>query len=123
MIMRGAAAPRALRKEVYDRMQRRKGNRRGTTQQTHTEWRKQTTECAVCGKRLQNASLKRHMKTQHGRNPEEYQCREAGQEGKTYYADVIKGQNNACPVKGCSEEGKTTSGSTDTSAQNTQSQR
>ena len=41
---------------------------------SHVEWRKKRTECRICGKVMQNASIKRHMKQKHGVSGEEYLC-------------------------------------------------
>ena len=67
--------------------------------QSFDEWRKQSTDCDVCGKVMKKGSLKRHMDTMHGAT-EEYLCREVGTDA-TFWMDVERGAENKCPVDGC----------------------
>lgn len=100
MIVRGPAAPRALTQSSYDKIRKKKKGK-----VSHIEWRKKRVECRICGKVMQNASLKRHMKQQHGEQGDVYICREI-EEARDYTMKVTKGRFNKCPIVGCSGGGK-----------------
>ena len=55
MLFRGAPAPRALSKEVYDEMWKKRRNKSRLGEGHHEQWRKRMVECEICGKRMQNA--------------------------------------------------------------------
>ena len=110
MIVRGAAAPKAMSTENYNNITRvaKTGLQSGMK---HNEWRKMMTECTICGKQMQNASLKRHMQTQHPKNTSEetskYECQPTNTIGKTYHVrSFVRGKDNPCPVPGCTGGGK-----------------
>ena len=109
MVIRGAAAPRAMTTEAYNNRQRdRKSRPRITVQESRYEkWRRMRVECNICGAKMQNASLQRHMMNQHSRQHQVYRCREAKERGDTYTIENIrKGRHNECPVEGCNGGGK-----------------
>ena len=99
MIFRGAPAPRALNKVKYDKIRRSKRIQLGMPHRQ--EWRKRLTTCRICGKRLMNAALGRHMKDQHKITSEKYKEREDSVRGN-YCLDFKKGMFNKCPVVNCS---------------------
>ena len=103
--VRGAKAPTAMSKIQYEnRIQQIQTNTRRTriaSDTKYNQWRKRQVECSICGKKMQIASLKRHMKTQHiGCTDQQYQCREVDTsiQGKTI-EEFQAGMN--CPVPGC----------------------
>ena len=57
-------------------------------------------ECNVCGKKMKQGSLQRHMEQQHNQKPEKYLYRKKGVT-RCFTVDVRKGKNNRCPVLGC----------------------
>ena len=92
MVVGGTHLPTARSQDTYNQMMG--GKKRGPN------WLKEKTECPVCGKVMQNASLKRHLTTIHREEKATYQCRKV-EEGKTYDAVVVRGRFNGCPVEGC----------------------
>ena len=103
MIVRGQAAPTALRKDIYNNIAARREGRRTTTYQQR---RKQLTRCTICGKELQIASLRRHILRQHGTTEPQYQCREVSQPAVFTIESVTKGSFNPCPVTTCTGGGR-----------------
>ena len=63
MIVRGAAAPKALSKDAYDNIDRRRKNQQTTA--SYAEQRKQIVSCPICNKQISATSLQRHLTTQH----------------------------------------------------------
>ena len=98
MIVRGAPAPRAKTREVYKKMVRKKKTAPLVT--TTRDWRSLKTTCNICGQILSNASIKRHMETQHHTNCNKYRCRKAQDTG-SYNINFQKGTLNRCPVPNC----------------------
>ena len=79
MVFREAAAPKALDKDVYDKRNRKGRKTNICGEAKHERWRKTYTECDVCGGRIQNASLRRHMMNRHSVTFRKYstnQCQE-----------------------------------------------
>ena len=102
MIVRGAAAPKALSTQTYDNIATR---RQGGTTTTYTQQRKQPQTCARCGKRMQVASMRRHLQRAHGDRSSTYVCRPVGSSG-TYRMETFQtGRFNNCPVAGCTGGG------------------
>ena len=66
------------------------------------------TECDICGKRMQNASIQRHMLIQHQQSTSKYCKTITTNTAPTVYRlpHVIKGQFNHCPIPGCTGGGK-----------------
>jgi hypothetical protein len=93
MIVRGPAAPAALREAVYNRGRTGDG-------ETFLERRKADVECQVCGKGMKQGSLQRHMMQQHQKKPEQYLYREVGTAAR-FCVEVRKDTTNKCPVPGC----------------------
>ena len=75
MVIRGAAASRALSKDKYDRIKRR-GRRigMGISEEKQKIKRSERIQCRVCKKYLARGSIARHMETQHGIKQESYPC-------------------------------------------------
>ena len=73
MVVRGAAAPRALNENVYNKMCHRVRTKRRAIFGKQEEWRKKMVECRICGKKMQNASLPRHMEQIHEGRKTEYE--------------------------------------------------
>ena len=75
------------------------------------QWRRQQAECLLCGKKMQIASLTRHMRTQHtgeGRSDDRYQCTPAVDpniEGKMFSINWKNLTKNPCPVPKCNVGG------------------
>jgi len=108
MVVRGAAAPKALSKEVYDNINRRRKGE-NPTNLTYKERRKLDVSYEVCGKVLKQVSLQRHMLSQHKRDmPTQYVEREIGVRGNYVLMNYTRGSFNECPVPGCSGGGKDT---------------
>ena len=85
----------------------------GRKVEKHMEWRKRETECEICGKKMQNASIRRHMEQHHQKHMTKYVCREAQDNGKyemkmrkRVYNRVRKSVYNRCPVAQCSGGGR-----------------
>ena len=83
MIVRGAAAPKALDPDQYDEKvirenKKRRNNITGITKQDKR--RKERVDCKICGANMQRVSLKRHMRTIHEgvkeNEQQKYICRE-----------------------------------------------
>ena len=102
MIFCGAPAPRAKKREDYDKIKCKRRN--APLSSSGGEWRKLKTNCTICGKELTNASLKRHMKTQHSITTNKYVCREVQDTG-SYCMDFCRGRFNKCPVPQCTGGG------------------
>ena len=108
MVIRGAAAPKALSKGIYNDIDRR---RKGKNPEnlTYKERRELDVSCEVCGKVMKHVSLQRHMLSQHKRDlPKRFEGREVITVGKYTLMNYTKGIFNKCPVPGCSEGGKET---------------
>ena len=93
MIVRGPAAPAALREAIYNQGRTGEGK-------TFMEKRKEEVECKECKKILKQGSLQRHMMQQHGKKPEQYLYREIGTAAR-FCVEVSRGVHNKCPVPGC----------------------
>ena len=65
------------------------------------DWGKKITTCRICGKKLTNAALGRHMKDQHKIAPTKYREREEDVRGN-FCINFKKGIFNKCPVVNCS---------------------
>ena len=103
MVFRGAPTPRAKKREDYNKIRRKR--RKAPLVSSTREWRLLRTTCAVCGKEITKASLKRHMETQHSVTTNKYVCREAQDTG-SYNIDFHRGKFNNCPVPQCTGGGK-----------------
>ena len=106
MLFRGAPAPRALAKETYDEMWKKRRNKPRWGKEGQEQWRRKMVECEICGKWMQNASIKRHMQTIHARAEKKYICREIQDTEEEYYVEYQKGIYNKCPVANCTGGGK-----------------
>ena len=98
MIFRGPAPSKRLSKEAYERHCTGNGL-------SYLERRKKRVECSICGKEMQMGSLQRHMLQQHGKKPEQYLYNKKGTE-EEFRVDIVKGNNNTCPIPGCSGSSK-----------------
>ena len=109
MVVRGAAAPRALTTEQYEQRMNKRRTRQTIFGNGSEEWRKQRVECTQCGKVMQMASLNRHIKTQHNRhNDNQYQCTpvdDSNIKGKIFNLNWNTNTRNHCPIPGCSGGG------------------
>ena len=99
MVFRGAPAPKALSKVNYNKIRRSKRIRVGMA--SRCDWGKKITTCRICGKKLTNAALGRHMKDQHKIAPTKYREREEDVRGN-FSINFKKGTFNECPVANCS---------------------
>ena len=61
---------------------------------------KKIVSCHICGKHLTNASLKRHLDTQHSVKQKRYLERMEQDKG-SYQLDFLKGKFNPCLVENC----------------------
>ena len=107
MIVRGAVAPKALRKEMYDNIDRR---RRGlSTTLSFAERKKLDVQCELCRKTMKEVSLGRHMRNVHKIElTQKYEKRTEETVGTHILDNFTKGIFNYCPVPGCSGGGKDT---------------
>ena len=108
MVVRGAAAPRALTKEEYNK--RLKSRSRAKFTDKTGQWRRQSVECLLCGKKMQQASLARHMQSVHtGTSGEKkYQCTPVDNNIKGKIFTITQGTNKFinCPVPDCTGGGR-----------------
>ena len=108
MVVRGAAAPRALTKEEYDK--RLKSRSRAKFTEKTEKWRRQSVKCLLCGKEMKQASLARHMQSVHtGTSSEKkYQCTPADNNIKGKMFTITRGTNKFinCPVPDCTGGGR-----------------
>jgi len=107
MVVRGAVAPKALKKEMYDNIDRR---RRGLpTTLSFAEKKNLDVQCETCGKTMKAVSLERHMRNVHKMNLNNKYEKCAEDTIGTFVLDnFTKGIFNNCPVPGCSGGGKDT---------------
>ena len=63
-------------------------------------------ECSICVKKMQNASLSRHMEQMHEGKKIEYEEQSTKGRGLHQIEDVKKGVFNACPIEGCEGGGR-----------------
>ena len=107
MILRGAAAPKALSTQVYDNIDRKRRNQPATC--TCAERRKQKVACPICNKQIGATSLQRHMIDQHGQTEAtKYVSRAIETTGHFTLDNFTKGTFNKCPVPTCTGGGKDT---------------
>ena len=109
MILRGAAAPKALSTQVYDNIDRKRRNQPATC--TYAERRKQKVACPICNKQIGATSLQMHMIGQHGQTEAtKYVSRAIETTGNFTLDNFTKGTFNKCPVPTCTGGGKDTFG-------------
>ena len=95
MIVRGPRVPTALTTDLYNR--RCEGRNDGLTWK---EWSRLTTACPKCGKKLKNASLKKHMQNIHHERVGNTACNEVATTA-TFRMGTKEGGKFKCPVPGC----------------------
>ena len=105
MIVRGAAAPKALNHETYNRRWRKGTARTKLGMGAYDTWRRKNISCDICGKIVTNGAIKRHMETQHNIVSQKYVCRDTQERG-TYKINFVKNKFNKCPITGCTGGGK-----------------
>ena len=106
MIIRGAAAPKAMTKEVYDKIKRRGRKVRWKDgRDRQAEKRRARVQCRICNLYMCQGSLDRHMKEQHNITSTQYPERKVSESGE-YEIGFVKNSFNACPVENCSGGGR-----------------
>ena len=102
----GGASAAGFVEEVYDEMWKKRRNKSRLGEGHHEQWRQRMVECEICGKRMQNALLQRHMHMVHAKVERKYLCRETQETEIEYRVDFQKGTYNKCPVANCTGGGK-----------------